>query len=116
ATPPIDGNPAADNDLTLGTTALTINRGGSIISPFSFPKNATADGASVYTAYTVYDSLGTPLTVNTTAVLESKTSSGSTWRFFAESADNLASGVNTNTNIGSGTISFDTSGQLVNTT
>ncbi len=114
ATLTINGNPGTENDLTIPNSALSINRGGTIISPFTFTKNAAADGASVYTAYTVYDSLGTALTVSTVATLQEKTSSGSTWKFYAESPDNLASDVLTNNVVGSGTISFDTSGQLLN--
>jgi flagellar hook protein FlgE len=60
----------------------------------------------------VYDSLGTPLSVNVTAVLESKTSAGNTWRFYAQSADDT----DVTLNVGNGTLSFDTQGRLVDST
>ena len=44
-------------------------------------------GESVHTTMVVYDSLGTPLTVDVTAVLESKSNAGNTWRFYAGSGD-----------------------------
>ena len=49
-------------------------------SPISRP---TPAGESVFTSFVGYDSLGTPLTVNVTATLESKTATGTTWRFYA---------------------------------
>src|SRR5206468_9314751 len=57
-----------------------------------------------------YDSLGTPLHVDVTMVLEGKTTGSSTWRFYADSVDDT----DTAYNIGTGTVVFDASGQFVN--
>src|SRR5262249_23697085 len=66
-----------------------------------------------------YDSLGTPLTINMTAVLESKDDTGTTWRFFATSADDTdattfdpAATTHPGSIVGTGTISFDNDGKL----
>lgn len=112
----INGNPGVQNDLALDASSLTINRGGTTVSPFSWTKNATANGESVFTSTTVYDSLGTPVAVNLIAVLEAKSSSGSTWRFFADSPDGTATGAATQVGVGTGTLVFNNFGQLTNTT
>jgi flagellar hook protein FlgE len=57
----------------------------------------------------VYDSLGTPLTVDVTAVLESKSDAGNTWRFFANSGDDT----DTALSLGTGTLTFGSDGQLL---
>ena len=60
----------------------------------------------------VYDSLGTPLTVDVTAVLESKSDAGNTWRFFANSGDDT----DTALSLGNGTLTFGSDGQLLDST
>ena len=42
-----------------------------------------ADGESAHTSFIVYDSLGTPITIGMSFVLESRTTGSSTWRFYA---------------------------------
>jgi len=65
-------------------------------------------GESVHTTFLAYDSLGTAMNVDVTAVLESKADTGNTWRFFATSADNKQNGPV----LGDGTITFDANGNL----
>jgi flagellar hook protein FlgE len=65
-------------------------------------------GESIHTSMVVYDSLGTPVTVDVTAVLESKANSGNTWRYFATSGDDTDVG----TALATGTLEFDTQGLL----
>jgi flagellar hook protein FlgE len=116
ATLTIDGNPGALNDLVLDDNSLTITRGTTALTPYNFTKNSSADGESALTAMTAYDSLGTPVTVNVTAVLQSKSTTGSVWHFYAETPSALPGGAPANTAIGSGTLSFDTAGNLVGST
>ena len=86
-------------------------------SPLGFATGTNAagisnnpSGESVHTSFVAYDSLGTPVTVDVTAVLESKANTGNTWRFFATSPDNKQTG----RVIGNGTLTFDTNGKLEN--
>ncbi len=65
-------------------------------------------GESIHTTFVAYDSLGTPLNVDVTAVLENKSDTGNTWRFFATSQDNKSNGPV----LGDGTITFDANGNL----
>ncbi|HVX84245.1 MAG TPA: flagellar hook-basal body complex protein [Phycisphaerae bacterium] len=116
ATLTIDGNPGLENDLTLDNNSFSITRAGTVLTPYTFTKNSTADGESTATSMTAYDSLGTPITVNITAVLESKSSSGSTWRYFATSPANTNLAPPSSTAVGTGTLSFDTSGHQVSST
>ena len=90
-----------------------------------FTDQGTPTAESVYTSYQVFDSLGTPLTVNITATLEAKTDAGTTWRFYASSPDDTDA-TKTFTEgqvppsqgsiIGTGTLNFDQDGKLLGTT
>lgn len=105
----VTGNKGAVNDLDLQGADLILNKGSSTPStPFSFNKSSTADGESVRTTFTAYDSLGSTMTFNLSVVLDSKTNAGSTWRFFVESEDDSR----LMRNIGTGTLLFDTNGQI----
>ncbi len=110
----VDGNPGAANDLSLDANSLTITRGASTITPMTWNKNATSSGESISTSMTAYDSLGNAIPVDLTAVLESKSAtSGSVWHFYATSPNASTNPANTNTVIGSGTISFDSTGKYL---
>jgi flagellar hook protein FlgE len=110
------GNTGSDNALTLGSTGLTDSSG---VNPFAFAPGTDAGftsgaaGESINTTINAYDSLGTPITVNLTAVLESKSVTGTTWRFYASSPDNEGG---TGPVLGNGTISFNTQGQYSSST
>src|SRR5262249_35151859 len=114
----VDGNLGKINDITLNSNSFTTTRGATTLRPFSWNKTATADGKSVYTStQKVYDSLGTAINVNVVASLSSQTSSGSTWTYYVTSPDNVpTTGATTNSVVGMGTLSFDTSGNLVGST
>lgn len=113
----IKSNFGTVNDVAIQTADLFTN--GVPAQPLVFSKSQSANGESVRTTFQVFDSLGTPLSVDITMVLESKTSNGTIWRFFAESSDDTdvslaledAPAVG-----GSGTLSFNTFGQLASTT
>ncbi|MFQ6048243.1 MAG: flagellar hook-basal body complex protein, partial [Phycisphaerae bacterium] len=112
----IEGNYGEDNELAIG--AGDILSSGAVSQPFSFDYDATAtnaghaSGTSITTSFIVYDSLGTPVSVSLTMVLETKASTGNTWRFYVESPDDT----DTDLAIGTGTITFDTDGQALSTT
>ena len=122
ATIQITGNRGTENSLSLAGTAFVNNSG---TTPLSFSDDPTSSptGESVYTSFVAYDSLGTPLTVNLTAVLESKSDAGNTWRFFATSGDdtdaktfNPAAVTHPGMVLGNGTLTFDNQGKLLSST
>jgi len=76
--------------------------------PFQFTQAADANGSGIYTAFTAYDSLGTPVTVNLTFALESTPDTGPVWRFYVESPDSSGNA----RALGTGTVSFDTEGNF----
>lgn len=110
----IVGNTGSVNDLTIDSSDIRVlDAGGAFVkSPFVSQKSATADGESVRTTYEVYDSLGNPVQVDVSVVLDSKTNSGTNWRYYVESGD--STGIPRQ--LATGTLSFDTSGQLTTTT
>lgn len=106
------GNIGNDNALSLNSASLTNQTN---TSPLSFA--AGTDGAgiasdpsgeSVHTSLVAYDALGTPVTVDVTAVLQSKADTGNTWQFFVTSPDNTVGGEV----VGNGTMTFDPTGKL----
>jgi len=103
------GNYGTQNAITMSNTAIRIN---TVSAPFAWLSQQEATGESVYTSFTVYDSLGSPLTMDITFVLETATTSGTTWRFHGTSADDT----DIDLVLGNGTVQFDTSGQYVTST
>jgi len=107
----ITGNEGTVQDLAIDTSDMVAtNAGAGISQPFVWTKSGDADGESVRTSFVVYDSLGTPLTVDLTFVLQETTAGeGTTWEFIAESSDNaLIDRV-----IGIGVVEFDANGKFV---
>ena len=112
----VTGNLGEANAIAMAGSAF-VNQSGN--APFAFADGSNAAGIasnpageSVHTSIIAYDSLGTPLTVDVTAVLEGKSDTGTTWRFFASSGDDS----DTALTLGNGTLSFDNDGQLVAST
>lgn len=112
----LTGNLGAENALNLEGLALAKQDG---TAPFTFLDGQNAAGItsnpageSVHTSFVVYDSLGTPVNVDVTAVLESKANTGNTWRFYASSGDDT----DVETAIATGTLTFDTQGLLKEST
>jgi flagellar hook protein FlgE len=110
------GNTGAENALNLEGLSLSKQDG---TVPFTFldGKNAAgltsnAAGESVHTSFTTFDSLGTKVNVDLTAVLESKANAGNTWRFYATSGDDT----DVDTAVATGTLTFDTAGLLKEST
>jgi flagellar hook protein FlgE len=115
----VTGNGGADNALSLAGSALS-STNTSFAMPFTEDTaTSTATGESVYTSFVAYDSLGTPITINMTAVLEARSDAGTTWRYFATSGDDTdaqvftpGAGPTDGMRIGTGTISFDGEGKI----
>jgi len=99
------GNLGEENNLALAMTST-----GASPVPMTFTSTA-GDGTSAYTSFLVYDSLGNPVQVDLTFVMESKATTGNIWRFFAESAGDSDAPY-----LGTGTVTFDTAGNYVSST
>lgn len=111
----INGNEGTVQDLRIVNAQITAtsDTDNGMATPFSFARDASADGESVRTSFVVYDSLGTPLTVDLSFVLQETTpGGGSTWMFLAESMDHQALG----RIVGQGVVRFDSDGQLIDST
>lgn len=93
-------------DIT-GNDVLSTNAASAL--PLSFTEEQAANGSSVTTSFTVYDSLGTPRIVGATFALEDTPGTGPVWRYYLDSQDATGSAVN----LGTGTVSFDTQGNYV---
>ncbi|MEX2219887.1 MAG: flagellar hook-basal body complex protein [Phycisphaerales bacterium] len=109
----ITGNTGTASDLDLDSADIRLldAAGQFIRSPVVAGKDASATGESTRTTFVVFDSLGTPMTVDLTMVLEGKSSGGTAWRYFVDSeADTDLS-----PNVGTGVLNFDTSGVLQST-
>lgn len=106
----IEGNEGAANDLVLDTSSIILNQSTSPTSPLSMSKIQSSDGESVRTSFVGYDSLGNPLVLELTVVLEEKTDAGTSWRFYAQSADDT----DLDRHMGTGTLTFNTTGRLTN--
>ena len=120
----ITGNQGTANALSITATDVTTS---GATSPLSFSDgtdthgNASgAVGESVYTSFDTYDSLGNAVTLNVTAVLQSTSSTGTNWQFYATSPNTTGAGTYTSGGtgalLGDGTLSFDSSGALTGST
>jgi flagellar hook protein FlgE len=110
----ITGNEGTAQDLVIDTSDIVAtNNGAGIGQPFVMNKSGSADGESVRTSFVVYDSLGSPLTVDLTMVLQATTpGGGSSWEWIAESNDNDA----IDRVVGLGAVTFDDTGKFVSAT
>jgi flagellar hook protein FlgE len=106
----IVGNSGSQNDLTVENADVRLLDAAGTLARFPFvpSKQASSTGESTRTTVVAYDSLGTALEVDATFVLESRSSAGTTWRYYIDSAD--ASTISPR--LATGTLSFDTSGAL----
>lgn len=110
----LTGNVGSINNLGLDPSDLRIldSAGTLVRQPFVTDRNAEADGEGLRTSFVAYDSLGSAMEVQIGLVLDSRSDLGTTWRYFVESDDNMGA----STQIGTGTLSFDTEGNLLTTT
>jgi flagellar hook protein FlgE len=106
----LTSNLGTANAIDLDGANIVVNRATSPTQPFTFTETTEADGESVRTSFAAYDSLGNPLSVDVTFVLEARDGSGSTWRFYAQSEEDT----DLDRSLGTGTLTFDTEGRLLN--
>jgi flagellar hook protein FlgE len=106
------GNTGTANAISIGLTDLQMvsSTGTSNVNlNFNTVQSATGDSAS--TQFVAYDAIGTPLNINLTTVLQSQGTNGAVYRWYAECPTNIGTDGNVNTAVGTGTISFNSSGQ-----
>jgi len=111
------GNNGVDNDIDIGLSGLTLIKADGSESNIDMPFTTMQEGKgeSAVADFIVYDSLGIPLSVRLTAVLEERTSTATTYRWYADSSDNdPASGVDIA--VGTGLITFDGEGNFTTAT
>ena len=112
------GNAGTDNTLVFDSNdmKLTTTSGETKLINLAWgqdPNNKQdALGTSVKTDLQVFDSLGSPITVQMTFVLESKTNTETIYRWFADSSENQPVD-GTAIATGSGIIRFDQNGRLI---
>ena len=94
-------------ELAVGGTGLGVNLG------FGVVQEARGDGAVA--DFVAYDSLGVPVNVRLTTVLESIDGVSTTYRWFAETADNDPL-TGADVSVGTGIIRFDGEGNFLNAT
>jgi len=109
----LTGNNGVGNaiDIDADSIQLVTDSGTSNID-LSFNSIQSAVGESAVTDFLVYDTLGIPLNVRLTAVLESRSSTSTVYRWFADSSDNdPEAGVDIA--VGTGLLTFDGTGSLI---
>jgi flagellar hook protein FlgE len=112
------GNNGVDNAIDIRLSSMQFLASGSTVPdtinlPFGSVQQAV--GESAVADFLVYDTLGIPLAVRLTAVLESRDSTSTTYRWFADSPDNgPASGVDIA--VGTGLLTFDGEGNFISAT
>ncbi len=110
-------NNGVDNAVDIDLTSFRItDANGTVSTPnLAFGSIQKAKGQSAVADFVAYDSLGLPLRVRVTAVLESKSDSATVYRWFADSADN-ASRDGSSISVGSGVLTFDGNGNFITAT
>jgi flagellar hook protein FlgE len=106
-------NAGLDNAVSIGLSALQSTTGaGTQAVPLNFSQTQAAVGQSTTADFIAYDSLGIPINVHVTAVLQSRTSTLTTYRWFADSPQNDPTSGSTAA-VGTGLINFDGEGKFV---
>jgi len=102
-------------DISLSAFRLSSGSSGSTTPSLGFGVTQTAVGSGAVTDFITYDSLGIPLNVRVTVELESRSSSATVYRWYADSGDNKSTTGN-NISVGTGLIKFDGAGSVFNVT
>ena len=114
----ITSNLGEENAIEIPLTAFSLVPTGEVAAtslPISFSETQAADGPGTSTELVVFDSLGLPLNVRITTVLEEKNSSSTVYRWFATSGENEPLLPDQTIVIGDGRLEFDSNGDLVTT-
>jgi flagellar hook protein FlgE len=107
-------NNGTGNRIDISTADFTLRSNAGVVTQpnLNFNSIQRAVGESATADFLVYDSLGIPLNVRVTAVLQSRDASSTTYRWYAESLDNDPI-LGVETAVGTGVITFDGRGNLI---
>jgi flagellar hook protein FlgE len=110
------GNNGEANAIDIGLSGMQlVTATGTETVNMQFSSLQSAVGESAVTDFVVYDSLGIPISVRLTAVLEDRTSTATTYRWFADSPDNDPDS-GAEIAVGTGLIMFDGEGNFTTST
>jgi flagellar hook protein FlgE len=115
----IVGNNGVDNAIEIGLSNLRLTTASNQKLPVNlgFGTIQQAAGQSTVTDFIAYDSLGMPINVRITAVLQSVDGNATTYRWFADSPQNDGPGSpDVAIAVGTGLISFDGEGNFISAT
>ncbi len=105
----ITGNSGKGNALSFSSSNSVVSfADGTTAGPPPIASNPSGESLPTDTQIVAFDSLGNQLHIYANVTLESKTATGTTWRFYASSPDNVGG----DTVIGTGTLTFDNNGKL----
>jgi len=113
----IVGNDGAANSVSVGLSAMQLittdvpPKTSAVNMPFTSIQSAKGQGAAA--DMVVYDSLGLPLSVRITAVLEQRNSSFTEYRWYGDCGQNDPAAGQQGINVGTGTIRFDGQGNFL---
>jgi flagellar hook protein FlgE len=110
-------NNGTGNEIEIrpGAFRLTTTTGNLMAPVMGFTSLQDAVGESAVTDFLVYDTLGNPINLRLTAVLESVTDNLTTYRWFADTGDNSPT-TGIDITVGTGLVSFDGEGLFASTT
>ncbi len=101
----VEGNTGEDNSILFSASSIKNNN----VVSYGFTGTQEANGGSTRTTFVSFDSLGSEVVIDLRFVLETKTSTGATWRYYADSTDDT----DLDLHLGTGVLSFDTEGNLL---
>lgn len=113
----IVGNNGLDNAISVGLSSMSLTTStippttASVIMPFNTIQQAK--GTSAKADMIVYDSLGIPLSVRVTAVLQDRTSTNTIYRWFADCGQNDPAPGQEGIAVGTGVVKFDGQGNFI---
>jgi flagellar hook protein FlgE len=102
-------------DIDLGAFVLRTTAGETLTPNLAFSTIQDGVGQSAVADFIAYDTLGIPMNVRITAVLEQVTDSSTVYRWFADSSDNSPTS-GADISVGTGLVTFDGQGNLISTT
>ena len=112
------GNKGVDNKLEIRLSGMQFTPTGSTSTSqinMQYTSTQQAEGQSAVADFVVYDSLGIPLSVRVTTVLESRSGTETVYRWFADSGDNDPTTGNS-ISVGTGEIRFNGEGKFLSST
>ncbi|QDV27126.1 flagellar hook-basal body complex protein [Aureliella helgolandensis] len=110
-------NNGVDNALDIDLTGFRVTDSSGVVNVpnMAFGSVQDAKGQSAVADFIAYDTLGVPIRTRITTVLESRTDTSTTYRWYADSADNSARD-GSEISVGTGLIQFDGNGNYISAT